>query len=507
MSGLIVGLIVVSCWLPVCLSLSCHCNFCEGGVCTPEGNGRCFTRSRTDRNDQINTNWGCINEENLMPPQRPFLCEGNYVKPHLNTVKCCKEDFCNPRHHLIHQPTPGPVNTTTPLALIDNPDTRAVFIAAVAVIAVVGVLLAVGVPFFIIQRRRRKRRIMGGQRVGESDKLIEGGSSGGDQLAFSGSGSGLPLLSQRTVARQITLSTAVGKGRFGEVWLGSWHGERVAVKIFSSRDDKSWSRETEIYNTTMLRHENLLGFIASDNKDTGMLTQLWLITEYHERGSLFDYLSENRVADAAALLRLTYSLANGLAHLHMEIVGTQGKPAIAHRDIKSKNVLVKRNGQCALADLGLAVRFDSLTGLIDIPTNDKVGTNRYLAPEVLSDAINTKNFEAFKAADLYAMGLVFWEICRRYSPREQDSVDDYQLPYFDMLPSEPSVEEVAAVVCEKRMRPGIEAWLNAETAEDEALSLLTRVMRECWYENPMARLTALRVKKTLGSMMEARDIR
>lgn len=50
-----------------------------------------------------------------------------------------------------------------------------------------------------------------------------------------------------------------GKGRYGEVWRGTWMGENVAVKIFSSRDEQSWFRETEIYNTVQLRHENILG--------------------------------------------------------------------------------------------------------------------------------------------------------------------------------------------------------------------------------------------------------
>lgn len=50
-----------------------------------------------------------------------------------------------------------------------------------------------------------------------------------------------------------------GKGRYGEVWRGVWHGENVAVKIFSSRDEQSWFRETEIYNTVLLRHDNILG--------------------------------------------------------------------------------------------------------------------------------------------------------------------------------------------------------------------------------------------------------
>ncbi|MPC33209.1 Activin receptor type-1 [Portunus trituberculatus] len=63
----------------------------------------------------------------------------------------------------------------------------------------------------------------------------------------SGSGSGLPLLIQRTLAKQIWLAEVIGKGRYGEVWCGVWQGEKVAVKIFFSRDEASWARETEIY--------------------------------------------------------------------------------------------------------------------------------------------------------------------------------------------------------------------------------------------------------------------
>lgn len=68
-----------------------------------------------------------------------------------------------------------------------------------------------------------------------------------EQSMTSGSGSGLPLLIQRTLAKQISLVECIGKGRYGEVWRGIWHGESIAVKIFFSRDEASWSRETEIY--------------------------------------------------------------------------------------------------------------------------------------------------------------------------------------------------------------------------------------------------------------------
>lgn len=99
------------------------------------------------------------------------------------------------------------------------------------------------------------------------------------------------------------------------------------------------------------------GFIAADIKGTGSWTQLYLITDYHEDGSLYDYLKSNTL-DVKSLLKLAYSSISGLCHLHTEICGTQGKPAIAHRDLKSKNILVKKNGSCCIADLGLAVKFN-----------------------------------------------------------------------------------------------------------------------------------------------------
>ena len=49
-----------------------------------------------------------------------------------------------------------------------------------------------------------------------------------------------------------------------------------------------------------------------------------------------------------------------------------GKPAIAHRDLKSKNILVKKDLTCAIADLGLCVRHNAETDSVDIPNNSKV---------------------------------------------------------------------------------------------------------------------------------------
>lgn len=274
----------------------------------------------------------------------------------------------------------------------------------------------------------------------------------------------------------------------------------MAVKIFSSRDERSWFREAEIYQTVMLRHENILGFIAADNKDNGTWTQLWLVTDHHEHGSLYDYLNRTPVSPQA-MVKMSMSIACGLAHLHTEIMGTQGKPAIAHRDLKSKNILVKNNGQCCIADLGLAVRHDSAKDAVDIAPNNRVGTKRYMAPEVLDETINMNHFESFKRADVYSFGLVLWEIARRCSIG--GIFEDYQQPYYNMVPADPYLEEMKKVVCIEKRRPDIPNRWQCH----EALRVMARIMKECWYHNAAARLTALRIKKTLGSLNTQSDVK
>jgi len=59
------------------------------------------------------------------------------------------------------------------------------------------------------------------------------------------------------------------------------------------------------------------------SSDNGSWTQLWLVSEYHEHGSLFDYLNRYTVS-VEGVIGLALSISSGIAHLHMEIIGTQG---------------------------------------------------------------------------------------------------------------------------------------------------------------------------------------
>ncbi|XP_037069305.1 TGF-beta receptor type-1-like isoform X2 [Pollicipes pollicipes] len=508
--------------------LLCECSGnCPGQNNTCETDGVCFTSvQKTDvHSKHIITQYKCLDQDQLIPVDNPLWCRNSELGTALNAIECCRgADFCNSRLRLT-LPSAGP--EPPPLSgWLDR--SRILFLRITLPVVFVILLLLVVIwtymkmtaprsggdlqgrgPSGCIECCTRKKRSKRppfddiGERLLEASECGQLGGTGANlktlmEASTSGSGSGLPLLVQRSVARQVTLDQSVGKGRYGDVWRGRWHGEDVAVKIFSTRDERSWFREVEIYQTVMLRHENILGFIAADNKDNGTWTQLWLITDYHRHGSLFDYLQRSTV-DVRGMYRLAVSIVTGLAHLHMEIVGTQGKPAIAHRDLKSKNILVRSNGTCAIADLGLAVRHmpdDS----VDIAPNSRVGTKRYMAPEVLDESINTHQFESFKRADVYALGLVLWEIARRCTA---GGACEYVPPYHDLVPADPSLEEMRRVVCVDRQRPSIpNQWQSSE-----ALRVMSRVMKECWYHSSAARLTVLRIKKTLGSNCASDDIK
>lgn len=107
------------------------------------------------------------------------------------------------------------------------------------------------------------------------------------------------------------------------------------------------------------------GFMASDMTSRNSSTQLWLITHYHENGSLYDYLQRVAVETTEGLA-MAASVACGLVHLHTEIFGTEGKPAIAHRDLKSKNILVTKELRCCIADLGQSVPPSCLSRVLSL---------------------------------------------------------------------------------------------------------------------------------------------
>ena len=89
------------------------------------------------------------------------------------------------------------------------------------------------------------------------------------------------------------------------------------------------------------------------------------------------------------------------------------------------------------------------------------------------------------------VGLVMWEVVYRIQTSPIIS-PAYQPPYWDLVNIDPSLDEMRKVVCLDMMRPDTPPEWEAR----EPHAGLARLMAECWYQEPAARLTALRIKKS-----------
>jgi serine/threonine protein kinase len=137
---------------------------------------------------------------------------------------------------------------------------------------------------------------------------------------------------------------------------------------------------------------------------------------------LNNYLHSNKLPWSICYSFL-HSLLDGIDYLHYEDLSPNDylssnrirKPILLHRDIKSSNILVKSNPNLSLCltDFGLAKILPTI-----LTPNDfiQIGTYRYMAPELLELAI-THTSDALCKVDIYALGLVMWEIvtqCEEY---------------------------------------------------------------------------------------------
>ncbi|XP_053493416.1 activin receptor type-2A isoform X2 [Ictalurus furcatus] len=304
-----------------------------------------------------------------------------------------------------------------------------------------------------------------------------------------------PLLGQKP----LQLLEIKARGRFGCVWKAQLLNEHVAVKIFPIQNKQSWQNEYEMYSLSGMKHENILNFIGAEKRGNGMDIELWLITAYHEKGSLTDYLKAN-VVSWNELCHIAQTFARGLAYMHEDIPGLKDghKPVVAHRDIKSKNILLKNNLTACIADFGLALKFEAGKSAGD--THGQVGTRRYMAPEVLEGAINFQR-DSFLRIDMYAAGLVLWELASRCTAAD-GPVDEYALPFEEEVGQHPSLEDMQEVVVHKKLRPTLREYWQKHAG----LATLCETIEECWDHEAEARLSAGCVEERIITMQRQTNL-
>ncbi|KAM4658437.1 TGF-beta receptor type-2 [Amazona ochrocephala] len=297
-------------------------------------------------------------------------------------------------------------------------------------------------------------------------------------------------INHNTELLPIELDIVVGKGRFAEVYKAklkqntSEQYETVAVKIFPYEEYASWKTEKDIFSDVNLKHENILQFLTAEERKTDLGKQYWLITAFHARGNLQEYLTRH-IISWEDLWKLGGSLARGVAHLHSDHTPCgRPKTPIVHRDLKSSNILVKNDLTCCLCDFGLSLRLDPSLSVDDLANSGQVGTARYMAPEVLESRMNLENVESFKQTDVYSMALVLWEMTSRCNGVGE--VKEYEPPFGSKVREHPCVESMKDSVLRDRGRPEIpSSWLH-----HQGIQMVCETLIECWDHDPEARLTA-----------------
>ncbi|HTB69852.1 MAG TPA: protein kinase [Solirubrobacteraceae bacterium] len=216
---------------------------------------------------------------------------------------------------------------------------------------------------------------------------------------------------------------------------------RVAVKLLAehlAEDPTFVSRfQREAQAAARLVHPNIVQvFDSGRDESTG---QYFIVMEYIEGKSCAEILRDDGWVDVDQAIAIIDQACEGLHYAH--------RHGVVHRDVKPGNLLRSREGEVKLADFGIAKATEqsSITQVGSV-----LGTAAYLAPE------QARGEEAGPRADLYALGVVTYQMISGRLPYEASSLTELALKQQQEEP--PLLDTLVAAV-------------RAELAEAVAISL------------------------------------
>lgn len=430
-----------------------------------------------------------------------------------NFFCCCINDLCNENYNpalLIEEPT-SQVNLTSNSSnksipnVTTNEDIEFTGLLIFCLASFI-VFLISSTILFIYKRRSRK---LTSHETEFAIRSINLGNNANPNDLHSTS------YHYRIERENVQVFEEIGAGRFGRVVRALLDKiTPAAVKISPQQEYDSWNNERIIYERSQSKSVNLLRYFGSHRDEINGIVNYWLVFECVEGGSLHEYLQAHTVS-WPELLKISHGIARGLAQLHTSI------PKIAHRDIKSKNILLRDDLEPVVADLSLAAVFDS-SGYADESKQQHFlqrGTVRYMAPEILECSVDYTG-DCFAKADVYALALVLWEILSRCNPlpakhynssfdENEDVVDNYCLPYekeiMDMLGGQfisahsPDILTMMNIVVTNKTRPAIkDRWTKTLQVRN-----FCTIIEDAWDQNLDSRISAPNVVTRLESLVKA----
>ncbi|VPR83811.1 Stk1 [Streptococcus pneumoniae] len=224
----------------------------------------------------------------------------------------------------------------------------------------------------------------------------------------------------------------IGRGGMADVYLAKdliLDGEEVAVKVLRTNyqtDPIAVARfQREARAMADLDHPHIVRITDIGEEDG----QQYLAMEYVAGLDLKRYIKEHYPLSNEEAVRIM-----GQILLAMRLAHTRG---IVHRDLKPQNTLLTPDGTAKVTDFGIAVAFaeTSLT-----QTNSMLGSVHYLSPE------QARGSKATVQSDIYAMGIIFYEMLTGHIPYDGDSavtiaLQHFQKPLPSVIAENPSVPQ------------------------------------------------------------------
>ena len=211
----------------------------------------------------------------------------------------------------------------------------------------------------------------------------------------------------------------IGKGSMGLVYRAKQASVNrvVAVKVLldalaqNKEFIKRFRREAEI--AAKLSHNNIVGVI-----DAGEVSgHHYFVMEFVEGETIKDMLEKGKIFDEKIALKIVLAIAEALSHAHSR--------GLIHRDVKPENVILTKEGNVKLADLGLAR-----------PTADEkwamseagmaIGTPYYISPEQVRGQVDVDI-----RADIYGLGATLYHMVTGQVPYSGDSPNDVMKKHVD----------------------------------------------------------------------------
>ena len=205
---------------------------------------------------------------------------------------------------------------------------------------------------------------------------------------------------------------------------------QVAVKLLAEHlaDDPAFvSRfQREAQAAARLVHPNIVQVYDSGTDEH--TEQYFIVMEYIEGSSCAEILRDEGWMEVGDALSIIEQACEGLDYAH--------RHGVVHRDVKPGNLLRAREGQVKLADFGIAKATEqsSITQVGSV-----LGTAAYLAPE------QARGEEAGPSADLYALGVVAYQLISGRLPYEATSLTELALKQQNEHP--PKLDTIVAAVC------------------------------------------------------------